>query len=320
MSRQLAVSIVNYIHAEKTMACINSLLAAHAFADDDCLLEIWVVDNFSSDYCNRFLENTLSSLGNVHLISLPKNLGFAAGHNKALAEIMENNNFDFVWLLNNDVVVDEGAIKAHLATALEAPEVSMWGSTLLEADGQSVQCAGGCFYSPWLSTFKQYGFGQKIEKLFLEPVPRFDYIVGASMFFPAATLSFLYGVKKHNACKKHTWLNETFFLYFEELDIAQQLGDEAILGWCENARVIHLGGLSTGAGQGNISAVAVYNSTLSALKFTWLYNRTKLLLIVPFRFFAKSLQLLLIGKPSLIIKVIKAYYDFFTWLKRADTP
>ena len=315
MSKRLAVSIVNYIHGEDTIVCINSLLAAQAFDDSDCLLEIWVVDNFSSDSCNFLLENSLSSLGNVHLISLPKNLGFAAGHNKALAEIIANDHFDFVWLLNSDAIVDEGAIKAHLAAALEAPDVSIWGSTLLEADGQSVQCAGGCFYSPWLSTFKQYGRGQKIEKLLLSPVPKFDYIAGASMFLPAATLSRLHGGTNHKACKENALLNETFFLYFEELDLAQQLGDEAILGWCQNARVIHLGGVSTGAGQGNVSALAVYHSTLSALKYTWLYYRTKFWFMAPFRFFAKSLQLLLSGKPGLIIDVLKAYNDFFTWLK-----
>ena len=146
-------------------------------------------------------------------------------------------------------------------------------------------------------------------------MPKFDYIAGASMFLPAATLSRLHGGTNHKACKKNALLSETFFLYFEELDLVQQLGDEAVLGWCQNARVIHLGGVSTGAGQGNISAVAVYHSTLSALKFTWLYYRTKFWFMAPFRFFAKSLQLLLSGKPGLIIDVLKAYNDFFTWLK-----
>jgi GT2 family glycosyltransferase len=313
MPKRVAISIVNYIRVEDTIRCIKSLLAAEACSQREYVIEIWVVDNYSSEACRIKLKSVFKEEENVYLIFLSTNVGFAGGHNKSLVEII-GRDFDFIWLLNSDCVIDKKAIGAHIRASELEPEVSIWGSTLFERDGKSIQCAGGCFYSPWLSIFKQYGYAQDINKLLLKPVPKFDYVAGASMFFPFSTIEQLIAQQNNVECESKAFLNEVYFLYFEELDLAWRLGEKAVFGWCKDAKVVHFGGSSTGVEQGKSSAVAEYHSTLSSLKYTWLYHRSKLWSVAPFRLIAKLVQLLFKMQPLLFLQTLRAYIDFLKWV------
>jgi GT2 family glycosyltransferase len=114
------------------------------------------------------------------------------------------------------------------------------------------------------------------------------------------------------------FLNEGFFLYFEELDLAQRLKPGLTLGWCRDALITHTGGESAGTGGSQRSAQAEYHSTLSALKFTRLYFPGRLWVMAPARYAAKCLQLLLTGKFRLMGPVNAAYRDFWNWLRQGS--
>jgi hypothetical protein len=97
--------------------------------------------------------------------------------------------------------------------------VGVWGATLLETDGQTTQCAGGCFYNSWTSSYRQYGRGMALAQIGqLKPVD-YDYIAGASLFFPARTLQRgLLSVSQlpgEQCIDSKQWLNERFFLYLK---------------------------------------------------------------------------------------------------------
>ena len=107
--------------------------------------------------------------------------------------------------------------------------------------------------------------------------------------------------------------DETFFLYFEELDLAKRLKPEYRMAWCKEAVIRHIGGVSSGTESNNRSEMAEYHSTLSALKFTRLYYPQRLWVMAPLRYMLKCLQLILKGKPGLIKPLTHAYRDF--WVK-----
>jgi GT2 family glycosyltransferase len=107
-------------------------------------------------------------------------------------------------------------------------------------------------------------------------------------------------------------LNDAFFLYFEELDLAQRLRPEYNMRWCRNARVIHTGGNATGANGRLRSAKAEYFSSLSALTFTRVHFPTRLWIMIPARFIAKCVQLIFSGNAKYIRYVSRAYIDFIT--------
>lgn len=203
---------------------------------------------------------------------------------------------------------------------MQHPDVGIWGATLLEPDGQTIQCGGGCFYNSWISSYRQYGKGKTLAQIDkLEPV-EFDYIAGASLFFPVATLQGgLHSIQLTGAGASSVapqWLNESLFLYFEELDLARRLKPGLKIVWCKAALIKHAGSLSSGTNAKKRSQLAQYHSTLSALKFTRLYYPHRLWFMAIARYFSKGSQLLVRMDFRLIGKMTKAYWDF--WQKQDE--
>lgn len=308
----VAVSVLNYGAAEETARCIESLLGSREAVGVD--LRIAVADNGSDPGDYETLARLLTDLPGVRLFRHERNLGFSAGHNRNIERLLAGGPPDFFWLLNNDCRVGEETLQAFLECARQRPVVGIWGATLLEADGRRVQCAGGCFYRPWLSSYRSHGAGLPVEEVESMEEPEFDYVAGASLFMPAATLAEgLDPPRGHGKAVSRPWLNEEFFLYFEELDLARRLRPGWSMGWCRRAVVQHDGGLGTGSGAARRSARGEYHSTLSALKYTALYRPAPLWLMAPARLLAKTAVNLLTLRLDLLRPLWAAYGAFLRW-------
>jgi GT2 family glycosyltransferase len=313
---RVAVSILNHNSATSTIACVRSVLAAAKVAGNDCRLDVFVADNASGNQEGLQLQRSLDGVANTHLHINSKNLGFAAGHNRNLHTIFSQSNPDYIWLLNNDCLVEETALSSLVECAHQNEKIGIWGATLLEPDGETIQCAGGCLYNSWLSSYRQTGRGKKLHQLtLLEPVS-FDYVAGASLFLPVATLQEglcpapqLEGAESVNSKQ---WLNESFFLYFEELDLAKRLKPGVGMAWCKEAVIAHMGGASTGTSENQRSELAEYHSSLSALRFTRLYYPRRLWIVALARYLSKCLLLSVRGDIHLIGPMTRAYRVFWT--------
>lgn len=321
---RIAISILNHGEADSTLACVESLLAEAGLSDGRYHLVIRVADNGSAPSDQQDLQTALSRLPEVAFSLHDRNLGFAAGHNRNVEALLAGQRPDFVWLLNNDCVVQPGTVNALLDCARSNPKVGIWGSTLLESDVRTIQCAGGCFYNCWLSSYRQYGQGKPVTQRSQLKAPRFSYISGASLFMPIATLDSGLGSPRQLHPKRENadvqLLNESFFLYFEELDLVRRLDPSLTIDWCRDALITHTGGKSAGTDGSRRSAQAEYHSTLSALKFTRLYFPGTLLFMAPARYVAKSLQLLFTGNLRMLGNLNAAYADFWKWLRTAQSP
>jgi len=311
----VGVSILNYRAADLTAGCVQSLLAAQVAAGTDVQMTVHVADNGSGNAEFDHLSAALAGRPGVYLHRHDRNLGFAAGHNRNIERLLEGGSLDFVWLLNNDCLVEPGAIAALLDCARSHQAVGIWGATLLEQDGETIQCAGGCSYNAWLSSYRQHGRGQPASSRGGMNQRKFDYIAGASLFIPVPVLQD--GLRPPEGSmpgdngNHRQWLNEAFFLYFEELDLAQRLVPGLNLGWCRDALITHVGGKGTATDGSRRSARAEYHSTLSALNFTRLYYPRRLWFMAPARFLAKAVQLLFTGNIRLLGSVRSAYRDFW---------
>ena len=312
---RIAVSVLNYNSARCTMACVESLLLAEKATSGKCQLEIYISDNASDEEDQHQLQAFLEKIATVHFQINVENLGFSAGHNRNLTKIFADSSPDYIWLLNNDCLVAGSALSALVECAQNNPDVGIWGATLLEADGKTIQCAGGCFYNTWVSSYRQYGKGVSLDQVDqLNPVS-FDYIAGASLFFTGSLLQNGFRpvdgltIDKYN--DRQQWLNESFFLYFEELDLAERLRPGLKMAWCKDALISHITGVSTGTSANHRSALAEYHSTLSALIFTRQYYPQRLWVMAPIRYLSKCLLLTLRGDLKLIASISKAYRDFW---------
>src|ERR1700687_3585794 len=101
---RIGVVLVNYRGWQDTLECIASLQAIEYGQG----LDVIVVDNGSGDESR---ERIRTGFPDVHLMEMDRNLGFAGGCNVGMRAARERGN-EFIWLLNNDTVVDPQAARA----------------------------------------------------------------------------------------------------------------------------------------------------------------------------------------------------------------
>jgi N-acetylglucosaminyl-diphospho-decaprenol L-rhamnosyltransferase len=240
----LAVVIVSWNVRDLLAACLRSL--SRDLSRSGLSAEIWVVDNASTDGSPQMVREAFPD---VHLLESPENLGFAAGNNLALHDILDPRGPNagrpaYLWLLNPDTEVESGATAALLA-ALEAnPRAAVAGAKLLYPDGGLQQ-----------SAFRFPGLGQLAFELFPLPArlydtplngryPRrlydgrhpfpIDHPLGAAMMVRGEAIAHV-GL-----------LDEGYRVYCEEIDWCWRMRRAGWQALCvPAARVIHHAGQST---------------------------------------------------------------------------
>jgi GT2 family glycosyltransferase len=172
------------------------------------------------------------------IIKNRQNYGFAGGNNVGLRYALARNDFDYIWLLNNDTVIAPDALRNLVEHITGNSNIGICGSTLLfYHEPNLIQGLGGAIYYRWLGYARKIGANQRF------PAPAFeknaeskmDYVVGASMFVPKRFLTDI-GL-----------LNEDYFLYYEELDWAIRARKRYTLGYAPKSIVFHKEGASIGS-------------------------------------------------------------------------
>ncbi|QXE92340.1 glycosyltransferase family 2 protein [Geomonas subterranea] len=142
------------------------------------------------------------------LVECGANLGFAGGNNVGLRYALARG-CDWVWLLNNDTVVEPQALGNLVDRLAGTPGAGICGSTLLlYGEPSRVQALGGGWYCRWLGLAWHLGrlgrWPQRVDRDQVER--RMSYPVGASMLVSADFL------------REVGLMCEEYFLFFEELD------------------------------------------------------------------------------------------------------
>lgn len=94
---KILVSILNWNGGNDTTGCLASL-----FNSDYKAFSVVVIDNASTDNSPEMIQELFPQ---VMLIRNSNNLGFAAAQNQGIRLSIEND-FDYVWILNNDTIID----------------------------------------------------------------------------------------------------------------------------------------------------------------------------------------------------------------------
>lgn len=255
MASRLAVVLVNWNGWRDTIACLESLrptLPADA--------KVVVCDNASQDDSMKHLTDWAAHAQtgaipfvryNKHqaeqggpaddpqlvLIDTGGNLGFAGGNNVGMRYALATG-FDYVWLLNNDTVVDPQAASELIRRMQAEPGVGMCGSTVYYHDApDTVQCLGGSSYDFRRAVGTPIGFGKPFDPSTpaTEVEAQLDYVAGASMMVSRVFLETI-GL-----------MDESYFLYFEEIDWATRARGRYKLGWAPRSIVWHKEGGSIGS-------------------------------------------------------------------------
>ena len=158
-----------------------------------------------------------SKLNNpIIFIQSGENGGFAAGNNIGIKYALSKDDFEYIWLLNNDTVVESKSLKS-LVNYSENNSCDICGTKILNEDG-SLNTYGGGFINSFTLRVR--------ANINVDKIP--DFISGASFFI---------GKK---AIKEIGLMPEEFFLYFEDAEwtfIAKK--HKMKLGMCKDAVITH---------------------------------------------------------------------------------
>lgn len=238
----VAVVIVNFRTPYLVLDCIVSLAEEkNQFSS----LSIVIVDNKSDDDSVTILEGFIEEkqYSNwVKVIAAPKNGGYAYGNNIGFNEAKSwIEGIEYFWMLNPDTRVLPGATAALVDFLTENPKAIV-GSCLQDADGTK-QVSTFNFPSMISEVCSGFGLGL-LDRLFKKyivclAIPeksiQCDWLAGASLMFNHKTQALL------------GYLDENYFLYFEEVDYLLQANKKGIPCWyVPESKVIHEVGASTG--------------------------------------------------------------------------
>lgn len=192
---------------------------------------------------NHIQTSDIVNQPKIIFIQSGENRGFSAGNNVGLKFILEQGDADFVWLLNNDTVIEPDAITKLIQNACAQQSrdvrIGLWGTKLFYYYSPDKFQGVGGILNPFFATTKHLGENMSDrgqfdnEKAVLSSI---DYPIGASMLVSKYYLQYV-GL-----------LCEDYFLYYEELDWVLRGEKRGLtLGYCSNVRVYHKEGGSIGS-------------------------------------------------------------------------
>ena len=123
---KVLISILNWNDEESSLACISSV-KNQVYDNYDIIL----IDNASK----LELKSPDVLKDNIKVIQNDQNLGYAGGHAIAAKYAMVNN-YDLLWILNNDTIVHNNSLQAIVKKWETSPR-AIYGSLILEKDNST---------------------------------------------------------------------------------------------------------------------------------------------------------------------------------------
>ncbi len=285
---ELAVVIVSCETRERTVACVDSVLA-----QGDVVAAVVVIDNASSDGTVDALRERFA--GAVRVVANARNVGFGAACNQGAAEFPGARN---VLFLNADTRVRPGALGLLLA-ALDGGAGAA-GPRLVGSDGAAQPSVRG--HPTPLALLHQHTAlrfvrcGAAAYRRYKQPAAGAEavpVVMGAALAVRGDVLRELRG------------FDERYFLYFEEADLCRRVATAGrSVRFVPEAVVEHAGGASSARRRGPA--------------LVW-YLRSLFLYVDRFNGRGAGLAYRAAFKPLFLLRLATdVVRDAVTWLARPD--
>lgn len=230
---KVSVVIVNYNVKYFLEQCLLSVRAALSGLES----EVFVVDNHSTDGSVEYLRPKFPE---VTFIENKDNPGFAKANNQAIRQCTG----EYILLLNPDTVIGESSLRTLCYYMDEHPEAGGVGVKMMDAHGSFLPESKRSFPSPWVSFCKIFGLSKVCpgSRLFARySLPYLD----KDKEHKISVLAGAFILVRHEAVDKIGLLDESFFMYGEDIDFSYRL----VLGGYKNyyipERILHYKGEST---------------------------------------------------------------------------
>ncbi|HLO57829.1 MAG TPA: glycosyltransferase [Bacteroidales bacterium] len=241
----LSVIIVNYNVKYFLEQCLHSVMKAI----EGIRAEVFVVDNHSADGSVQMVRDKFPD---VKLIANAVNAGFAKANNQAVRMATGR----YVLLLNPDTVVQEDSFTSCISYMDSNPDAGCLGVKMIDGKGRFLPESKRALPTPAVAFYKIFGlsalfphshrFGKyHLGFLDKDKIHDVDVISGAYMFM------------RRSALEKTGLLDETFFMYGEDIDMSYRFNLAGFRNvYYPRTTIIHYKGESTR--KGSINYVLVF--------------------------------------------------------------
>jgi len=197
------------------------------------------------------------------IVQAEKNFGFAGGNNIGLRYACAKDDFEYVWILNNDTLVEADALRNLIESAEDDKQqdrsVGIRGVKLLYYDQPDVIQGVGGKYHKWNALGTHIGNNEKDYGQYDSRNLPMDYVMGASML---VSKEFLDDVGL---------MCEDYFLYMEEMDWVERGRKKGWeIAYCYKSKVYHkeAGSIGSNPEHGTISELGYYCGYRNRILFT----------------------------------------------------
>lgn len=244
MSAKIDVIVVCWNDRENITKALDSIFRLPEVTGDPEFANVVVSDNGSTDGSREFIRERYGD--RVTIMENGANLGFAAACNRAFAK----TSAPYVYLLNPDAELRNGALRAIVDFLDGHPDCGIAGSRIYNLDGTIQRDAVGEF-DTWTGAFlrssawgdwpylRRFANGASLRQWDFDSARPVDIVIGAAMAIRRALLDAI------------GYFDEQFFLYHEEVDFEKRAADAGWKTWYVPA--------SEAVHEGRASARGAYN-------------------------------------------------------------
>lgn len=207
-----SVIIPSWNGLELLRVCLPSL-QNQSFKD----FETIVVDNGSTDGSQEFIQKHYPK---VKLISLAKNIGFSPAVNIGIQKSLG----EFIILINNDTEVDPRCLEYLVKSAEAHPDVGMVAAKMIQFDNRTIVDSAGDYIDA-VGHANNIGMGESVSK-FNKSGYVFLVTGGGGLF-------------KREMLEKVGLFDNSYFAYFEDVDLCLRAQLMGYKGWFEPRAIIY---------------------------------------------------------------------------------
>lgn len=194
---ELAIVICNWNKEKYVLNCIQSVLDSSIDSFD-----LIVVDNASTDNSVKSIKNRFGD--QVQLICNGENLGGSGGFNTGIKYAVENN-YKYICLLDNDVIVEANAIKNMREYIQDNNEVGVVGAKIFVMETENfIQEIGAQLHSSKFNI--KLNYDQQYDNDQIPNVVDCDYVPACALMTSVENI------------KKFGFMDQEFFLYWDDID------------------------------------------------------------------------------------------------------
>lgn len=253
-----------------TLQSLNDAISHAKVLDPSLCCELHIVENEHRQQRNlkqieKFLKTrSWRAFDNLVLEAAGSNLGYGAGHNKAIASI----DSDYHLVLNPDVALDQDAVAVGLRYLDANPEVALVNPSAVDGNGLPLSL---CKRFPKITDLMVRGFAPTtVKRRCQAQLSHYEMHELASAQQPVTGIEIASGccmLLRSDVLQAVEGFNETFFLYFEDFDLSLRIGQVAQVAYVPEMKIVHYGG---NAARKGISHILLFAT--SALRFYRLYG------------------------------------------------